>query len=41
MRESVGMSLMGVPSGIDLDEVEARSASSTGWRRSTTFTSGR
>ena len=41
LKESVWMSLAGVPSGIDVDQVEWRSPSSMASRRCTTFTSGR
>ena len=42
LQESVCMSLMGVPSGIDVDEVEAQLGDARrALRRSTTSTSGR
>ena len=41
LKELVGMSLMGVPSGIDVDQVEYDSPRSMAWRRSTTSTCGR
>ena len=41
LRESVGMSLPGVPAGIDVDEVEAELGELDGVAPSTTSTSGR